>query len=77
MIDVKKETKKFSFYKENDTDKIWWVDYEDQVGIQAVSFDRKKILFLFEDYPNNFSREEKTLFDKENPYWANFFSDRR
>lgn len=37
---------------------------------------RKKILFLFEDYPKNFTPEEKALFDKENPYWANFFRGR-
>ncbi len=28
---------------------------------------------FFGDYPQNFTNEEKALFDKENPYWANFF----
>ena len=75
MITVDKETRKIEFYKNNESDKIWWVDYIGRRGFQAVSFDKKKILFLFGDYPQNFTKEEKALFDKENPYWANFFSD--
>ena len=77
MITVDKETSKFEFYKENEDDKIWWVDYFDQTGLHAVSFDKKTILFLFEDYPHNFSKEQKALFDKENPYWVNFFRKRK
>lgn len=77
MITVDKETRKIEFYKNNEDDKIWWVDYIDHFGFKAVSFDKKKILFLFKDYPHNFTKEEKTLFDKENPYWADFFSDRK
>ena len=69
MITVDKETRKIKFFKVDDDDKIWWVDYIGQVGISAVSFDKKKILFAFEDYPKNFTKEEKALFDKENPYW--------
>lgn len=75
MITVDKETRKIEFYKNNESDKIWWVDYIGRRGFQAVSFDKKKILFLFGDYPQNFTKEEKALFDKENPYWANFFND--
>ena len=74
MIMVKDETKRIEFYKENEDDKIWWVDYVDYRGFFAVSFDKKKILFLFGDYPQNFTPEEKALFDKENPYWANFLA---
>lgn len=77
MIMVKDETKRIEFYKENEDDKIWWVDYVDYRGFFAVSFDKKKILFLFGDYPQNFTPEEKALFDKENPYWANFFHKRK
>lgn len=74
MIMVKDETRKIVFYKEKAGDKIWWVDYVSCRGIYAVSFDKKKILFLFGDYPKNLTKEEKELFDKENPYWAIFFS---
>ena len=77
MIMVKDETRRIEFYKENEDDKIWWVDYIDQTGLHAVSFDKKKILFIFGDYPHNFTPEEKALFDKENPYWANFFHKRK
>lgn len=57
------------FYKQNETDKIWWVD-DGSIGNLAVSFDRKKIYYIFRDYPWKFSKEEKELFDKENPFWA-------
>ena len=69
MITVDKETRKFEFYKRHDCDKVWHVKYIDFVGLKAISFDKKKILFLFGDYPKNFTPEEKELFDKENPYW--------
>ena len=77
MITVDKETRRIEFYKNNEDDKIWWVDYVDYFGFQAVSFDKKKILFIFGDYPKNFTKEEKALFDKENPYWANFFRKKK
>lgn len=73
MITVDKETRKFEFYKKHEGDKIWHLDYFGIVGCHAVSFDKKKILFLFGDYPKNFAKEEKDLFDKENPYWAKKF----
>jgi hypothetical protein len=77
MITVDKETKRIEFYKNNESDKIWWVHYVDYFGFRAVTFDKKKILFLFGDYPQNFTKEEKALFDKENPYWANFFRKKK
>lgn len=65
------------FYKERQNDKIWWVDHPDSVGSLEISFDRKKILNLFQDYPQNFTPEQKALFNKENPYWADFFGGGR
>ena len=64
------------FYKERKKDKIWWVDYQEEIGRLEISFDKKKILNLFEDYPHNFTNNEKQLFDKENPYWRDFFNGR-
>lgn len=61
------------FYKENDTDRIWWVDTVDTIGLYLFSFDRKKIYNLFSDYPHKLSAEEKRIFDEENPYWKAFF----
>ena len=64
------------FYKENETDVIWWVDNCNIKGEHLFSFDKKNIYNLFRDYPYKLTPEEKEIFDKENPYWANFFKDR-
>ena len=32
---------------------------------------------MFRDYPWALSREEKEIFDRENPFWAEFFKDRQ
>ena len=66
---------KSDFYKENENDTIWWVNDLDTKGEFLFSFDKKKIYNLFADYPHNLSKEEKEIFDRENPYWAEFFSD--
>lgn len=76
MIMVEDETCRIEFYKKKKNNKIWWVDYVDEKGRLSVSFDKKKIFSLWADYPKKFSKEEKELFDKENPYWANFFKPR-
>lgn len=68
----------YNFYKKEDTDKIWWVDNGmDVKGEHLFSFDRQKVYNLFRDYPWKLSAEEKAGFDKENPYWADFFKDRK
>ena len=64
------------FYKENANDKIWWVDNPDVIGEFLFSFDKKKTFNLFQDYPWKLTAEQKELFDKENPYWKDFFKDR-
>lgn len=66
------------FYKNKETDKIWWVDNADeQVGEFLFSFDQKRIFNMFADYPHNLTHEQKQIFDKENPYWEDFFGDRK
>lgn len=65
------------FYKENPTDLIWWVDNPDVLGVWEFSFDKKTIYNLFADYPHNLTPEQKAIFDRENPYWVNFFKDRQ
>ena len=64
------------FYKENETDQIWWVDTSDKDGEFLFSFDKKKVFNLFADYPHKLTPEQKEIFDKENPYWKDFFKDR-
>ena len=66
----------YDFYKENANDLIWWVDNYDVRGEYLFSFDKKIIYNLFRDYPVNLTKEQKEIFDKENPFWADFFKDR-
>jgi hypothetical protein len=66
------------WYKNEDTDKIWWLDNSDEVkGEWIFSFDKVKEYNMFRDYPHALTAEEKELFDKENPDWKEFFSDRQ
>ena len=64
------------FYKKNKNDVVWWIDNIDKVGEHLFSFDKKKIYNLFSDYPHNLSKEEVEIFNKENPYWSDFFKYR-
>ena len=66
------------WYKNEPTDKIWWLDNTDEkVGEWIFSFDKKTTFNMFADYPHKLTAEQKEIFDKENPYWADFFSDRK
>ena len=64
------------FYKNNEDDKIYWVDNKEKIGAHLFSFDKKTVFNLFEDYPYKLTKEQKRIFDKENPEWAEFFKDR-
>lgn len=65
------------FYKNNKDDKVYWVDNTEEVGVHLFSFDKKKVFNLFSDYPYKLTDEQKIIFDKENPEWAEFFKDRK
>lgn len=66
------------WYKEEEGNQIWWLDNGDEVkGEFVFSFDKKKQFNLFQDYPKALTKEQREIFDRENPYWADFFSDRR
>ena len=64
------------FYKEkkNKNSKIWWTKKIGVTGELNISFDRKKIYNLFQDYPYNMTKEEIEIFEKEEQYWAEFFA---
>ena len=65
------------FYKDCEESKVWWIDKIDVRGAILFSFDQKKIYNLFRDYPHNLTEEEVRIFDSENPFWRDFFSDRK
>ena len=63
------------FYKNNPTDKIYWVE-TDTIGQWLFTFDKKTIFNMFRDYPDMLTPEQKAIFDSENPYWKEFFASR-
>lgn len=63
--------------KENPNNQIWWLDDPLRgVGEHIFSFDKKIEFSLFADYPYKLTSEQKEIFDRENPFWADFFKDR-
>lgn len=64
-------------FKKNEQDEIWWIDTSDCDGEWVFTFDKKNFFNLFSDYPHKLTAEQKAVFDKENPFWADFFGDRQ
>ena len=62
--------------RENETDKVWWLDTYGVYGLHIFSFNKKKQYNLFADYPDKLSVEEWIAFNTENPFWEEFFIDR-
>ena len=73
----KENIKHLRFYKNKETDTVYWVDNPERIGEHLFTFDKRKIYNLFADYPRGMTKEEIAIFDKENPFWADFFKDRR
>lgn len=67
---------KFPFIRHKETDNIFWVD-GGNIGEHLFTFDKKRIFNLFRDYPHELNAQQKETFDKENPYWVDFFADRQ
>lgn len=65
------------WYKNNETDTIWWKDDPTVIGVWIFSFDKTTEFNMFHDYPYKLTKEQKQIFDKENPEWADFFKDRK
>ncbi len=62
--------------KDKESNQIWWLVDTDRIGEWVFSFDRVHKFNMFEDYPYKLTKEQKEIFDKENPYWADFFGER-
>lgn len=79
MIELTEEDYKqeYRLYKHEETDKIWWVDNVDYMGEYMFTFDKKTVYHLFGDYPDNLTKEQREMFDKENPYWVEFFEGKQ
>lgn len=66
-----------NFVKNNKSDQIWWLDDPETKGEWVFSFDKETTFNMFRDYPYKLTKEQKEIFDKENPFWADFFKDRQ
>lgn len=73
---TRKEINNYIYYKKNNNDLIWWIRNQGQKGELLFSFDKKKIFNAWIDYPYNLTKEQKEIFDRENPYWRDFFMNR-
>ena len=65
------ESNNYIFYKMNDGDVIWWVEwpYEND-GDMLFSFDRQTVFNFFRDYPDKLTPEQIEIFKRENPILA-------
>lgn len=53
------------FYKENKSNKIWWVDNLGVIGSIEFSFDKKTIFNFFQDVPEKLTKEQLKILKKE------------
>lgn len=68
----------YVFTHEHENDLVWWVEAPiEKDGEFLFSFDRETVFNLFADYPWKLTPEQKKIFDRENPYWKDFFKDRQ
>ncbi|WP_443718798.1 DUF7675 family protein, partial [Ruminococcus bicirculans (ex Wegman et al. 2014)] len=53
------------WYKNKETDTIWWKDDPTVIGVWIFSFDKTTEFNMFHDYPYKLTKEQKQIFDKE------------
>lgn len=58
------------FYKNNESDLIWWTASVENIGAALFSFDKKIVFNFWEDYPEKLTGEQIKIFQKENPILA-------
>ncbi len=57
--------------------KFSWIENPEKIGEMLFTFDGKQIFNLFRDYPHALTPEQKSIFDEANPFWVDFFKDRK
>lgn len=74
---MKNEYEEPKFVKEKVGDKIEW-DANSGIGEFVFRFEGEQEEFnMFRDYPWRLTEQQKKIFDEENPFWADFFKDRK
>lgn len=63
-------TNGLDLYKDNENEKIWWVETPDTVGEMLFTFDKKTVFNFWQDYPEKLTDEQIRIFQKENPTLA-------
>ena len=63
--------------KEDNMSGFRWLENPEKIGEMLFTFDGERVFNLFRDYPHELTKEQKKVFDAENPYWAEFFKDRK
>ena len=66
----------FVWVKNYPTDKISWKRNNEENLVFRFDNQPDTEFYLFSDYPWKLTPEQKEVFDRENPFWADFFSDR-
>lgn len=64
----------FCYWHKEKNEKVWWFHGGERALV--FSFDRVHKFYLFRDYPYKLTKEQKEIFDKENPFWVDFFKER-
>ena len=55
-------------FKMNKKYKCWWIKPVDLCGVPIVTFDKRKVYFLFRD-KEMLTKEEREIIKQEDPYW--------
>lgn len=73
---MSRDYSKYDLRKKKKSNKIWWVEIYDERGAIVFTFDKKTFFNLFRDFPHKITKEQIEIFEKEEPFWANFFKYR-